>query len=148
MKKIDIWIATGFGLGYSPIISGTVGTLGGIILFWIFHRLPWPLYLATLIAFSFLGIWSADRAERVFQKKDSGYIVIDEIVGFLVAVFLIPWKWPLVVMAFFLFRVMDILKPFPLRSAEKLPGGLGVMLDDIGAGIYTNVLLQIVKIWL
>lgn len=148
MKKIKIWLATGFGLGYSPIISGTVGSLGGIILYWLFHHLPWPLYLVTIIALIFLGIWAADQAERIFQKKDSGYIVIDEIVGFLVAVFLIPWQWPWILAAFLLFRVFDILKPYPCRRIETLPGGTGIMLDDLGAGLYTNLVLHLIRIWL
>ena len=148
MQKIKIWLATGFGLGYSPVISGTVGSLWGILLYWLFHQLPWPLYLVTVIAFLFLGMWSADQAERIFQKKDCRYIVIDEILGFLVAVFLIPWQWPWILAAFLLFRAFDVVKPFPCRRAETLPGGIGIMLDDLGAGLYTNLILHLIRIWL
>lgn len=148
MKKIEVWIATGFGLGYSPFISGTVGSLGGILLFWLLHSLWWPIYVVTVVALFFLGVWAADQAEQVFKKKDSGLIVIDEILGFLVSAFLIPWKWPWVLAAFFIFRGFDIMKPFPLRRVEELPGGMGIMLDDLGAGIYTNLFLSIIRIWL
>ncbi|MEW5804495.1 MAG: phosphatidylglycerophosphatase A [bacterium] len=148
MAKVDLLIATGFGLGYSPVVSGTVGSLGGIVLFWFLHMLPWPLYLVTVAALFVLGIWAADRAENLFQEKDSGFIVIDEIAGFLITAFLIPWNWGWMIAAFLLFRVFDILKPFPWRRAEKLPGGLGIMLDDAGAGIYANLLLHAVRIWL
>lgn len=146
--RFEIWIATGFGLGYAPIASGTVGSLGGVLLYGVLHPLPWPMYLITVVALAFLGVWSADKAERIFQKKDCGYIVIDEIVGFMISVFLIPWKWPWILAAFMLFRVFDVLKLFPLRRAELLPGGVGILLDDVGAGLYTNVLLHLIRIWL
>lgn len=148
MAKIEIWIATGLGLGYSPIVSGTVGSLGGIVLFWFLHLLPWPLYLVTVAALFFLGLWAADRAEKVFQEKDSGFVVIDEIVGFLISAFLLPWSLGWMIAAFLLFRIFDILKPFPWRRAESLPGGLGIMLDDAGVGIYANLLLHAVRIFL
>ena len=148
MEKIKILIATGFGLGYSPVVSGTVGSVGGVCLFYFFHKLPWPVYLVTVLALSFLGMWAADGAEGIFQKKDSCYIVIDEIAGFLVSVFLIPWQWPWIVAAFLLFRAFDIIKPYPLRRAETLPGGVGIVLDDLGAGVYTNVILHLMRIWL
>lgn len=148
VEKIKILIATGFGLGYSPLISGTVGSLGGVLLFYFFRQLPWPLYLVTIMAFLFLGIWAADQAEVIFKKKDPGYIVIDEIVGFLAAVFLIPWQWPWILAAFLLFRAFDIIKPYPLRRAEILPGGIGIMLDDLGAGLYTNLILHLIRRWL
>jgi phosphatidylglycerophosphatase A len=147
-ERFEIWIATGFGLGYAPIASGTVGSLGGVLLYGVLHPLPWPIYLITVVALAFLGVWSADRAERIFQKKDCGYIVIDEIVGFMISAFLIPWKWPWLLAAFMLFRIFDVLKPFPLRRAELLPGGVGILLDDVGAGLYTNILLHIIRIWL
>lgn len=148
VEKIKILIATGFGLGYSPVVSGTVGSVGGVFLFYFFRQLPWPLYLVTVSALLFLGIWVAGQAEGIFQKKDSGYIVIDEIVGFLVSVFLMPWQWPWILAAFLLFRAFDIIKPYPCRRAEALPGGVGVMLDDLGAGLYTNLILHLIRIWL
>ncbi|MEW6379022.1 MAG: phosphatidylglycerophosphatase A [bacterium] len=146
--KVELWIATGLGLGYSPIVSGTVGSLGGVALFGLLHLLPWHLYLITVAGLFFMGIWAADRAEAVFKEKDSGFIVIDEIVGFLITAFLLPWNWLSMTAAFVLFRIFDILKPFPWRSAEKLPGGLGIMLDDAGVGIYANLLLQGMRVWL
>ena len=147
-SKVDLWIATGLGLGYSPLVSGTVGSLGGVVLFWFLHLLPWHLYLVTVVALFFLGLWAAGRAESLFQEKDSGFIVIDEIVGFLITAFLLPWSWGWMIAAFLVFRIFDILKPFPWRRAEQLPGGLGIMLDDAGVAIYANLLLHAVRVWL
>jgi len=147
-ERFGIWMATGFGLGYAPIASGTAGSLGGVLLYGVLHPLPWPMYLTTVAGLAFLGVWSADGAERIFGKKDCGYIVIDEIVGLMISVFLIPWKWPWILAAFMLFRVFDVLKPFPLRRMELCSGGVGILLDDVGAGLYTNLLLHLIRIWL
>ncbi|MCL6583117.1 MAG: phosphatidylglycerophosphatase A [bacterium] len=147
-SKLKLWIATGFGLGYLPFVPGTVGSLGGVVLFWLFHPLTWYLYLLFIASLFFLGIWAADWAEVVFQEKDSNYIVIDEIVGFLIAAFLIPWSGLWMIAAFILFRIFDIIKPFPAGRAERLRGGLGIMLDDVGAGIYANLVLQGMRVWL
>lgn len=144
--KIDLILATGFGLGYSPIVSGTVGSLGGVIFLCALHYISWPLYLITLLGLVFLGIWSAQRAENFYKIKDSKYIVIDEIIGFLVGAFLVPWKWPWILLTFLIFRFFDVLKPFPLRQIESLPGGIGIVMDDLGAGIYTNVLIHLLRL--
>lgn len=142
------WIATGFGVGYSPIMPGTLGSLLGFSFFLSLRPLPPVLYLLTLIAFVFLGVHTAGLSESFFQKKDASEIVIDEIVTIMGVLFLIPpsvgwWFAGLVA-----FRVFDILKPPPCRQFERLPGGWGVMADDLLAGAYTVVFIQFAAILL
>jgi len=134
--------ATGLGSGLSPLAPGTAGTLVGIPVYMVFSRFPWPLYLLSVIAFSLFAVYVSQEAERVYNEKDPGRIVIDEIVGFQVTMFLvIPTVWH-IFWGFIIFRVFDIVKPFPIRLCErKLPGGYGVVGDDIVAGIYGNIVL-------
>lgn len=141
-EKIIKVIATGFGSGFSPFASGTAGTIVGIPLFYIFSPFSWPIYLLTVLALSFLACYVSTEAEKIFGKKDSSFIVIDEIVGFLWAMFLIPPTIVHVALAFFLFRFFDIAKVFPANVCERLPGGYGVVGDDVVAGIYANIVLQ------
>jgi phosphatidylglycerophosphatase A len=104
-----------------------------------------PLFLSLFTGFA---VWMSGEAEKVFNKKDSGLIVIDEMAGFLVALFLIPWSVKSVVIGFFLFRLIDIAKPFPIRILEsKLPGGWGVVGDDLLAGIYVNTILRVINVF-
>ncbi len=102
-----------------------------------------PLAFLTLIAFAVCAGWLCQRAEGIFREKDSPKIVIDEIAGFLLANFLSPFGWAPTAAAFFLFRFFDIIKPFPAGRAEKLPGGVGVILDDLIAGCYTLLILRL-----
>ncbi len=144
------FLATGAYLGYAPVAPGTVGSLGCAVLMWFFvpevtaatsHLGLWVMLLSTL-AFAALAIWAADLAERQFGH-DSSRIVIDEYAGFVVSVLLLPKSLLLVAVAFVLFRALDIVKPFPARQAEALPGGVGIVTDDLVAGIYTNILLRV-----
>jgi phosphatidylglycerophosphatase A len=140
-------LATGFGVGYSPIVSGTIGTLIAIPIYYFLSEIPSPLYEITLIGFLFLSIWVADQAEIYFGKKDDSRIVIDEIIGFLVTMLWVPKTVRFVIYGFFLFRFFDILKPFPIRRIERtLKGGYGVVLDDVVAGIYACVVLHLIGI--
>ena len=98
------------------------------------------------ITLSFFGIWVSNKATiYFFKEKDSKRIVIDEIIGFLIAMFLIPFEFKFILAAFIIFRVIDILKPFPIRRLEKLPGGWGVMCDDLLAGVYANLIMQAIR---
>jgi len=144
------FLATGAYLGYAPVAPGTVGSLGCAVLMWFFvpevtaatsHLGLWVMLLSTL-AFAALAIWAADLAERQFGH-DSSTIVIDEYAGFVVSVLLLPKSLLLFAVAFVLFRALDIVKPFPARQAEALPGGVGIVTDDLVAGIYTNILLRV-----
>ena len=134
--------ATGFGSGYSPIASGTAGSLVGVAIFYFIHDLSWPAYLAVTGAITAIGIPISTRAEKIFGQKDSGKIVIDEIAGQLIALFAVPFTLPAVAAGFFLFRFFDIIKP-GFRRLEKLKGGLGIMIDDVMAGLLALGLLQL-----
>jgi len=142
-KKCVVLLATGCYAGYVPVASGTFGTLVAIPLCYLLSIVG-PLEGILFIgAFGGVAVWISGEAEKVFKMKDSGLIVIDEMAGFLVTMFLIPWGWKNMVIGFFLFRLMDIAKPFPIRRLESTwPGGWGVVGDDVLAGVYANVILR------
>ena len=142
--KMALFIAQGAYSGRAPIAPGTAGTAVGVLLYLLIKDLGMTGYGAACISVIAIGTWAAGHVDRMFGTKDDSTIVIDEIAGFLVAMYLIPFSWGNVVAGFFLFRAFDIVKPWPLRRLERVSGGLGVMLDDIGAGIYTNIVLQII----
>lgn len=130
-------LATWGGSGYSPFASGTAGTLAAIPLYLCLASLSLPLYLLTLTAFFFLACWVSGKAEIIFQEKDSGKIVIDEVVGYLVTMTAFPFDWRYIVAGFFLFRLFDIVKPPPANwFDQRLKNGYGVVLDDVAAGVY------------
>jgi len=142
-------VATGLGSGYAPVAPGTAGTLVGLVLAWALSGLPLWGYLAATAAVSALGVVASARAEALLGRKDPGAIVIDEIAGILVTLIGVPATGPLLVAGFFLFRAFDILKPFPCRWAERrLPGGLGVMADDLMAGVYACLVLHLLHLTL
>ncbi len=144
MRRLILFFASGFFSGYAPFASGTAGTLVGIPIYLLFSRLPLPHYgILTIILFAF-GVWLAFRAEIILGEKDSGVIVIDEIAGFLVTLFALPRTGFFLVGGFLLFRALDILKPWPVRAIDqRCPGGWGVMLDDVVAGLYANLSLHL-----
>jgi len=145
MKHFILLLATGFGVGYSPIAPGTLGTLIAIPVYYFLSNISSPLYEITLIGFFFLSVWISENAEIFLGKKDDQRIVIDEIMGFLVTMLWVPKTAILMVIGFFLFRFFDILKPFPIRRLEKkLKGGYGVVLDDVLAGVYANIALHVI----
>ena len=137
-------LASGLGLGYSPVAPGTVGSLLGIPLFWMISSFSWPLYLLTTVAFSCLAVVISDHAEKAFNEKDSPRIVIDEVAGMLVTYFLISPTITHILLGFLLFRFFDIVKPFPVNWLDRhLTGGIGVVTDDLAAGVYANIILLI-----
>jgi phosphatidylglycerophosphatase A len=149
MSRFVLLIATGFGVGYSPIAPGTLGTLVAIPIYYFLSEIPSPLYEITLIGFFFLSVWISENAEKFFGKKDDQRIVIDEIMGFLITMLWVPKTVPFIIIGFFLFRFFDILKPFPIRRLEKgLKGGYGVVLDDVVAGVYANIVLHLVYLFI
>ena len=127
--------------GYFPFASGTAGTLVAIPLYLLFSRLDPPLYLAAFLLLLPLSFWCSGRCEKIFGAKDSGLIVIDEIAGFIVTMFMIPFGMKYIVAGFLLFRFFDITKIYPANAMEKLGGGPGVVMDDVVAGIYSNLSL-------
>lgn len=139
-------LATWGGSGYSPFASGTVGTVAAIPFYLMLARLSLPLYLLTITAFFFLACWVSGRAEVIFQEKDSGKIVIDEVVGYLVTMTAIPLDWRYVTAGFFLFRFFDIVKIPPASWFDReLKNGYGVVLDDVAAGVYAWLALWLMS---
>jgi phosphatidylglycerophosphatase A len=136
------WIGSGFGAGLSPIAPGTAGTAVGLLLFWPMRTLS-PLVLIGAIVLLFLiGVYAAAHVARQEQREDPGLVVVDEIVGMWISLLFVPWSPATAAGAFVLFRIMDVVKPFPARRLEDLPGGWGIMADDVMAGVYANVALQ------
>lgn len=144
MRNIILFFASGGGVGYLPLFPGTWGSAVGVLLFWALTRLPtWPL-VATVAAAVFLSCWIAGLAEGILGAKDPQIIVIDEVAGMFVSLLFLPFNWKVALAGFLLFRLFDIWKPFPARlMQDKLPGGWGVVGDDVMAGVYANLLLQI-----
>ena len=146
MKKgIARLVATFFYVGYFPYAPGTLGTLAAVPLYYIISGLPYYLYISFTVLFIILSVWASGIAEGIYGEKDPGYIVADEVSGYLVTMALVPLSLTNVVIGFFLFRLFDIVKPPPSRQSEKLKGGLGVVMDDVVAGVYANILLQIIS---
>ncbi|OGP86687.1 MAG: phosphatidylglycerophosphatase A [Deltaproteobacteria bacterium RBG_16_48_10] len=141
-----LFLASGFGAGYAPIAPGTVGTLVGIPVYFFLSFISFPLYELTLLTFFFLSSWISERAQNYWGKKDHPRIVIDEILGFLVTMLWVPKTALLIILGFFLFRFFDIFKPPPIRLMEKARGGYGVVLDDVLAGVYANIVLQLIDL--
>ena len=136
-------ISTFFYVGYFPLIPGTAGSLSGLILFFLVKD-NIAAYLLTTGLLLFLGFLVTGRAEALMQKNDPPCVVIDEVCGMLLSLLFLPYDIKLVIIAFFIFRLLDTLKPYPVGRLEKLKGSLGIMSDDIVAGLYTNIILQAV----
>jgi phosphatidylglycerophosphatase A len=144
ISRFFLLLATGFGVGYSPVAPGTLGTLIAIPIYYFLSDIPSPIYEITLIGFFFLAVWISENTEIFFSKKDDHRIVIDEMMGFLITVLWVPKAILFIIVGFILFRFFDILKPFPIRHLEKrLKGGFGVVLDDVVAGVYANIVLHL-----
>jgi len=139
-------ISTFFYVGYFPLIPGTAGSLAGLAVYFLIKN-NIVVYCLTLGVLLILGFWASGRAEKLLQKKDPSCVVIDEVCGMLVSLLLVPYDIKLVIIAFFIFRLLDTLKPFPVARLERLKGSLGIMTDDLVAGIYTNIILQAVAIF-
>ena len=140
-----IFLATGFYVGNLPFAPGTFGSLIGLPLSFALAGISLaPAILCTLL-FSFLAVCIADAAEKILEQNDPGCIVIDEIAGMVTTLIGLPFNLITVVSGFIIFRLLDILKPFPIRSLDKrVAGGLGVVADDVAAGIVANLLLRFI----
>lgn len=144
--KIYECIATGVYVGYTPIVPGTVASLVTIPLYLILNQLPGIAYLAIIILLFLVGVKATNEVERVIGQQDPSIVVVDEIVGYLIALFLLPKTFWVIVGGFFVFRLFDIFKPFGIRKVDRNPklGGFGVMADDALAGIYSNLTLWVI----
>ena len=140
-----MFLATGFYIGNIPFAPGTFGSLIGLPLCFALAGISLaPAVLCTLLFISF-AVYIADAAEKLLKRSDPGCIVIDEIAGMMVTFTGLPFDPTTIVFGFILFRILDILKPFPIRKLDRrIPGGLGVVADDVAAGIIANLLLRII----
>lgn len=137
------FLAFGFGSGLSPFAPGTAGTLAAIPLYLLLAQLPLWGYVAVLLLMSLAGIWICGESSRRLGVHDHGGIVWDEFAGFLLTMLAAPAGWMWIVVGFFLFRMFDIWKPWPIRLVDRdVPGGFGIMFDDILAGVYAWLVLQ------
>jgi phosphatidylglycerophosphatase A len=139
-------IATALGAGYAPQAPGTFGSAVGLVLWFVLPSVLWVQAVAIALV-CVAGVWSGTVAEQHFNRRDPGQVVVDEVAGMMVTLLLNPVSgigW--IVAAFLLFRAVDIFKPFPVNVLERLPGGAGIMADDVMAGVYANLALR-VAVW-
>ncbi|MBF0619693.1 MAG: phosphatidylglycerophosphatase A [Candidatus Omnitrophica bacterium] len=135
-------ISTFFYVGYAPLVPGSLASLVGLIMAWFMRGLL-AVYIPVAVLVTILGFWVCGEAEKAFGKKDPGCVVIDEVSGMLISMFMIPLTMSTMITGFFLFRAFDMFKVPPADRFEKLHGSRGIMLDDIMAGVYTNLVLQV-----
>ncbi|MBW6483745.1 MAG: phosphatidylglycerophosphatase A [Vicingaceae bacterium] len=154
MKQLHILIVTTFGAGFSPFAPGTAGAIVGCAFLWVFNYFhifpthPNPeLFIGLIIVVTLVGIYATNQLEKEWGK-DPQKVVIDELIGVWIAMVFIPFTWLNVLIAFGLFRFFDILKPLGIRKMENFKGGIGVMADDVLAGIYANLVLQLILYFL
>jgi phosphatidylglycerophosphatase A len=142
-EKSARWLATWFGCGLAPVIPGTIGTLGAIPLVYAMQRLSPMGYLMATLSFTVFAVLVSQVYEVTVQEHDRPELVIDEVAGFLVSMAWIPFQWQWVLLAFLVFRALDMIKPWPISWVDaKIEGGVGAVADDLVAGVATNVLLQ------
>ena len=134
--------ATVFGVGFLPVAPGTWATAVGVgIAYCLGNNLP--VYTIVVLVLLALGVITTGIVEKQLNQKDPGFLVIDEVVGVMIALWHLPLVWPVMICGFFLFRAFDMFKIYPINKLEALPGGWGIMLDDCMAGAYTNIILRI-----
>lgn len=148
MTRFAIFVSTFGYLGCIPFAPGTIGSAAGLAVYAVL-RLSGSarVDLGTILLLFAAGAWSGTRAEKHFGGVDPGPIIIDEVMGMLLTLFLIPVSWAGALLGFVIFRVLDVIKPYPSARLERLPGGLGVMADDAMAAVYSNLTLRLI-LWL
>lgn len=147
--KAVVFAATGGYVGMIPVAPGTFGTLVGLPLCWLLSTIGPAPALAAMVIFIGTSVWIAHRAEAVLDRHDPGCIVIDEIAGMALTLIWLPFTVRTAVAGFIVFRLLDVLKPPPVRTLDRtLPGGLGVVMDDVAAGIMANLILRGFFFWL
>jgi phosphatidylglycerophosphatase A len=144
MRRAAVFIATAAGAGYAPVAPGTFGSAVGILIYFITRGWPaaWQAALVALIVV--VGTWASTEAAHHFGREDPGFVVIDEVAGQLVTLFLLHVGVVGAALGFLVFRALDIVKPWPARRFEDLPGGFGIMADDVMAGVYGWVIMAVV----
>ena len=148
-QPIVKFLASGFYAGYSPLAPGTAGSLVGVLAYLLLQNLSNAAYITIVILIALSGIYLSGKAEDIYQVKDSRYIVIDEIAGMLITFIFLPKGINFLFAGFVSFRIFDILKPFPIGLIDRrLEGGWGIMLDDVLAGVYANLLVRVLNLTL
>ncbi len=143
MKRFAVLLATSLGAGYSPIAPGTAGSAVGIVVYLLTRQWTAFQQIALVAIISVIGVWAADVAARHFGRDDPGQVVIDEVAGQLLTLLMTGVGLGGAIVGFFVFRVLDIFKPWPARRLESLHGGLGIMADDLMVAIYGNILIRL-----
>jgi len=142
LRRLGVFIATCAHVGYAPVAPGTWGSAVGLFVYYLVRRQgSMTVELAVIAVIMIVGLWAATEAEHHFGGIDPGPVVIDEVIGMLITLALHPVNVLGAVLGFLIFRVLDVVKPWPARRVELLPGGFGVVLDDVMAGIYGNLLM-------
>ena len=138
-------IATVGGIGYFPVAPGTAGSVVGLVIAWILSGSVIQQWIGCAVALA-LGLWSAGPTARAMAQPDPAPVVIDEVCGMMLAVVALPVTWAAYLTAFALFRLLDVAKPWPIRRLERFPGSWGILLDDVAAGLATNLLIRFLRL--
>jgi phosphatidylglycerophosphatase A len=144
ITRLAVLICTFGYVGFFPFAPGTIGSLAGLVVYGLLRwsGATWTIEAAVIVVLFAVGTWSGTHAERHFGTTDPGPGVIDEVVGMLITLFLLPSSWAVVVVGFLVFRVLDVVKPYPANRLERLHGGLGMMTDDVMSAVYSNLVLR------
>ena len=142
INRVGLAIATVGGIGYAPVAPGTFGSAAGLLVWWLLGQSP-AVQGVAIVAIFIAGSWGGNIAERHFGRTDPGQVVVDEVMGMLITLWLNPVGWMGAVAGFLLFRLFDVIKPYPANRLEQLHGGIGVMADDGMAAIYANLALRL-----
>jgi phosphatidylglycerophosphatase A len=143
MNRLAVLLATSLGAGYFPVAPGTAGSAVGVVIYLLTRHRSAPEQIGLLAVISVVGVWAASVAARHFGRDDPGPVVIDEVAGQLLTLLLTGVGAGGAIVGFFLFRVLDIFKPWPARQFESLHGGLGIMADDLMVAVYGNLLMRL-----
>ena len=136
--------STIFFIGYLPLVPGTFGSIAGVGLFYLLKRTTAVTYFLFIFGIIALGLTTCGRMEKLLNKKDPSCIVIDEVAGMLIALSFMPYDLKVIFLSFLIFRILDTLKPYPAARLQNRHGAIGVIGDDLVAGIYTNIVLQFI----
>ena len=143
MKGLAVFIASFGFVGYFPVAPGTAGSLAALVLFAVIKWIGVPaVELSAIVAVFAIGVWAAHGTESALARKDPGVVVIDEVLGMLITLALLPLSLAGIALGFLLFRALDVIKPYPAAQLEHLHGGLGIMADDAVAGLYAHLALR------
>jgi phosphatidylglycerophosphatase A len=143
LKQLSVFVASFGYVGYFPIAPGTAGSAAALVLFAFIRWIGVPaVELGAIVAVFAIGVWAADGTEKALGRTDPGIVVIDEVLGMLITLALLPVSMLGIFVGFLLFRALDVIKPYPARQFESLHGGLGIMADDAMAGVYSYLIMR------